>query len=103
MAGRTDVAKLLESPEGAEEFKKRSLEKSAPAPTNQNDQPAEKKMKVSFVIKSRYNVRKLDIFKVIRVPVSSSILGILKIVKFALKGCTYVTSFEVIFTNLDGH
>ena len=51
MAGRTDVAKLLESPEGAEEFKKRALEKSAPAPTTQNDQPAEKKMKVSFLKK----------------------------------------------------
>merc|ERR1719508_654295 len=47
MVGRSDVAKLLESPEGAEEFKKRGLEKALPvAAASTNDQPVEKKMKM---------------------------------------------------------
>ena len=46
MVGRSDVAKMLESPEGAEEFKKKQQEKALPVI---NDEPANKKAKIEEI------------------------------------------------------
>lgn len=46
MVGRSDVAKMLESPEGAEEFKKKQQEKALPVI---NDEPAIKKAKIEEI------------------------------------------------------
>jgi len=47
MVGRSDVAKMLESPESAEEYKRKLAEKSLPVqPAAESGEPAEKKMKI---------------------------------------------------------